>query len=385
MKNHIISQIENIKEDLYKFSMSIFEDKIDDENVLDFCVHLCKTHNISYSTKVIKDHTFLISKSKEVSKGPVIALLYYYSFKENIIKKWQWSMASPMVIGSMLGVNSVIEKYDANIISIGMPSQGLEILVEENLINNFDYAILMGAGELTRESGCSMSVKNIEVQYRSCPIEGTSYIKYSNPIDALIQTFLSINLLQKSLPSHAFIRGVISNGGTNPELIPDKTEAKFLISSSNEHLTEEITYKIKDCIKGVQLQTKAKADIFEKDYLVKGFITNTILNRLFCHNLKEVGIIDIHNAQCTNLSLKAGKISNIAPTIFPIVGINIPPQKDIRKRLGTGNLSLEAKDAILKGAKASALTIFDILNDNKLQKNIKHEFKNTIRKLDNIN
>lgn len=114
---------------------------------------------------------------------------------------------------------------------------------------------------------------------------------------------------------------------------------------------------------------------------IPGFINNSTLNRLFCHNLKEAGIIEIHGARENIVTPPAGRLSHLIPCTSPIIGIlDITPEEDIQ-HLRRGQPSPADKKVILRGSHAAAFTALDIISKRDLFREMIQEFQESIEKV----
>ena len=53
--------------------------------------------------------------------------------------------------------------------------------------------------------------------------------KGRNALDAMIALFVSVGLWRQQLPPHCRVHGIIQEGGTAANIIPDRTRAWFMI------------------------------------------------------------------------------------------------------------------------------------------------------------
>ena len=61
-----------------------------------------------------------------------------------------------------------------------------------------------------------------------------------NALDAMIALFVSVGLWRQQLPPHCRVHGIIQEGGTAANIIPDRTRAWFMIRSADQPFYDEI-------------------------------------------------------------------------------------------------------------------------------------------------
>lgn len=359
MKQQIINHIEGIKEDLFSLSLNLYQGN-SKKDIIGITEYLLKRQGFECSRIQFHD-SFIIRGNIKSGKGPTIAFFYYYSFGPKPMDKWNVSIATPMSLGAVLGLASVLKEVGGNIVIFGCPWDQEDLLAEENLLKDIDGAILLKSGPYCCESGRSVNVRHMKVNFQR---KKSSSGEHGNTLHGLIQCFNGIFALRQSLPSSVKLGGIITKGGESPEVIPQKVSATFSISCFQEETLNRIIKDLENCAKGAALQTDTEVNIDYQKSRYDCFTTNQTLNRLFCHNLKEVGLIDIHGPEENEINLKAGNISHQLPAIFPCVGAEYNKE-----------LSLQVKETILKGSQAAAFTALDVMSNQNLCKEMKKEFK----------
>lgn len=374
MKQKIINHIQSIKEDLFSLSNALFANNTPQE-IIKTIKLLLEKQGFSL-VKDQYDNLYIFQGSIQVGNQPKIGLFFNYTTPEKPIDKWNISVSTPMSIGAALGLASVIKEIGGSLVIYGVPWGKEELLVEHRLLKNITVAIMLKAGSKSCESGYSIDLHHTMLNFKSKSSQDSVLRNNrSNALQGVIQCFNGLYALKQYLPSSIKIDGFISNGGKFPELPPSRASAEFYISSSQKNNLDNIIAKVESCAKGAALQTGTEVSIVHNRDRYNGFVTNKSLNRLFCHNLKEAGIIDIQGPENNNNNLMMGSISQITPTIFPCIGIqNTSPQEDMDIRV-KGELSSDVAKTILLGSQATALTAYDVITNRGLCKEIKQEFK----------
>ena len=70
-----------------------------------------------------------------------------------------------------------------------------------------------------------------------------------NALDALIQTYNSINALRQHLSDDVRIHGIIVNGGQAPNTVPDYAAAKFYLRAAASSTLKAVSYTHLDVYK----------------------------------------------------------------------------------------------------------------------------------------
>jgi hypothetical protein len=106
-------------------------------------------------------------------------------------------------------------------------------------------------------------------------------------------------------------------------------------------------------------------------------IPNSTLSRLFAHNLKENGILQINGPKDTVSGLSLGNVSSKIPCIHPYISII----EDLNIKYSTPEFALAtisafASDRIIKTAQALAFTALDLIEKPDLLSEANLELQN---------
>lgn len=370
MKQQIINHIDGIQEDLFALSTALYESH-SQSDILKKIQDLLEQQGFE-CRKIPLNGSFVMEGKIQQGRGPRVGYFYRYSLGSKPMDRWNISVATPMSIGTVLGLGSVMKELEGSIVLLGCSWDRENYFVEEDLLKELDAGIFLKAGKNNCESGCSANIRHLQVDFEGKP---SSPGQQGNALHGIIQCFNGVFALSQSLPSSAQVGGVIVNGGQFPEEVPRNATGEFSISCGQEKILDEIIGRIMDCAKGAARQTGTKVTLKEKEIRYDSFSSNQVLNRLFCHNLKEIGLIDIHGPEENLIPIKSGNVSRQIPSIFPCIGLQgISPWEDIQTRV-KGKLPSEVKKIILKGSQAAAFTGLDLLSNKNLCKDIKRGFK----------
>ena len=105
-------------------------------------------------------------------------------------------------------------------------------------------------------------------------------------------------------------------------------------------------------------------------------LTNKSLSRIFTHNLKECGIIDITCCKNSSYGLGIGAISHTTPCIYPSICITENPLRRCPSPLFALETQTDfCKKNMIKAVEALAITGLDIIEKQDLIKEIRLELK----------
>lgn len=380
MKQKIISYLSTIKDDILNLSKFLYEnpeESFHEYKAHDYIVNILKNNNFKLIEHYLNIPTAFYAQSG--NGHPKICYICEYDAVKDLGHIVGHNLISAMSIGASLSLAKVIDKIGGSVIVIGCPGEFLGsskvTMSKQGTFNDIDVVLMAHPDLITAESGSSMAIIPIKITYKSPT--GFTYRNFGNytALDACLFTFNTLNLLSKGFEKNCTIDGVILKGGDSPYLLPSNTESKFYIRCPKMSTACSIEEKIRKLVKTVGDLMNIDYDICLYELPYDELIPNINLSRIFSHNLKESGIIDICPAKDTNSGLSLGTVSHIVPCIHPY--ISICEDKNITYssiEFCNASISYFAQNKIIKASQALALTGLDLIENNSLLEQVKKEF-----------
>lgn len=375
MKQYIKSYLSTIDKDLYNISKYIYmnpELSFNEYKACNYLTNILKENNFK-----IKDNFINISTSFFAEYGyglPKICFICEYDALESYGHLTGHNLISSMSIGAALSLSKAISNLKkGSVIVIGCPGEfkgsSKITMVKQGVFKNIDAVLMAHPNTITMESGTSMATLPLKITYKSEP--GIAYKKLEgfSALDASILTLNIINLLNKKTDADTYISSSIINPNpiASPLYIPSASDIELYIRGSAMNLVTPIEDKIRCVSKFISdfMNVDNKNFIFEMPY--DELITNNTLSRIFSHNLKEAGIIDISPPNKNFSSLSIGSVSKVVPCIHPYVSITKDPSISyLSNDFAKSTISNFAQDIALKTSQALALTGLDLIEKESL-------------------
>ncbi|AJD26946.1 M20 family peptidase [Clostridium botulinum] len=385
MKQKIVSYLKSIESDLFNISKYLYDNPETSFNEYKSCKYLIdilKKNNFN-----VQENYYNIPTSfyAEFGKGyPKICFFCEYDAPSEIGHVSGHNLVSSISLGAALSLSKVIDNFSGTIIVMGTPGESLSgskvTLAKQGAFKDIDVGLMVHPDEVTCQSGSSMAILPLKIKFR-----GKETLSYENTdvfssLNGLLYTFNSINLLKQSINENFHIDKLVINSGTDPYISSNTTEAKFYIRSKSISTAIYVEKRIRKIVDNANSLLNLDSEIcfFELPY--RELITNKRLSRLFCHNLKEAGIIDICNEKNTVSGLSLGTVSHYIPCIHPYISI-LDKNSSVNyftKEFADKTLTKHAQQNALKASQALSLTALDLIQNDMLLKEVKKEFFNKI-------
>lgn len=380
MKQEMISFIEKNKEDLKALNKFLYDNPEKSYNEFTSYDYICKLLK-KYNFKV--EENFLeLKTSFRASKGnssPSICFLCEYDAIPNEGHITGHNLLTTTSVAAALALGSIIEKIGGSVVIIGCPGEYLggtkSVMVKQGIFEEIDVVLVAHPDTVTSESGSSSAIIPLSIKYI-----GNSGLSFLNKgtytsLDGVLLFFNILNSILKGFPEDVEVNSILSNGGFTPLLLPIESEAKFYIRASEMDIARIVESKLREIAIYVSKLIRVQSSISLYEPENEELITNRTLNRLFSHNLKETGIININGPRDIYSGLSLGIVSKNIPCIQPF--FSIIDDSSIRygtKDFAKATISEHAFTESMKASLALAFTGLDIISKENLLSEVKNEF-----------
>ncbi|MCG8351168.1 MAG: peptidase dimerization domain-containing protein, partial [Chloroflexales bacterium] len=200
-----------------------------------------------------------------------------------------------------------------------------------------------------------------------------------NALDAMIIMFSSVGLLRQQIRPDARIHGVIINGGSAPNVIPNYTVCRFRVRASDPEYASALVERVIACAQAGAQATGATMEWHEytRPYLNKK--PNHALGAILRANLRAIGRDVKERRERTGAgSTDFGNVSHHIPTVCAYLGICGSEAGWHTKEVAEATRTERGHAAIIAGAKGLAMTALDVLIDEASRAQIQQEHRERI-------
>ena len=179
------------------------------------------------------------------TNGPRIGVLAEYDALPGLGHGCGHNTMAASGVGAAIALAATRDDWAGEVVFLGTPAEergsGKEIMLREGLFEGLDAALLYHPCDRNHVESAPLASEDVVVVFKgraahaaSDPWEG------KNALDALIALFVSVGLWRQQLPTHCRVHGIVQEGGTAANIIPDRTRAWFMIRSANQRYYDEV-------------------------------------------------------------------------------------------------------------------------------------------------
>jgi amidohydrolase len=256
--------------------------------------------------------------------GPRIGILAEYDALPGLGHGCGHNTMAASGLGAAVALAAVADDLPGEIVFLGTPAEergsGKQIMIDDGLFEGLDAALLYHPCDRSHVESHPLASEDIEVVYSGLQAHAASDPwKGKNALDAMILLFSSVGLWRQQLRPSSRVHGIIREGGTAANIIPDRTSAWFMLRSDDLDYYDEMKQQFKAMAKAAATATGTTVDVT----ISGGAMTmrnNRVLTELFRSNMAAYGIDDMGddpNAGSTDMA----NVSWVCPAIHPELAI----------------------------------------------------------------
>lgn len=384
MINKVNEIIDKIQEELKELNEYIFKNPelgLEEYKACKAHVDLLRKYDFQVEEEYVGIKTAFKAVKDSGKTGPTIAYLAEYDALPGIGHGCGHNLLGTTSTGSGIVLGELISKIGGKVIVFGTPAEenfgGKVDMVNNGSFDDVDVTMLSHPLDKYVKSGKSLAVQALQFTFKGKSSHAAAFPeKGINALDAAINTFNNINALREHIRRDARIHGIIKEGGKAANIVPDLAIAQFYVRAVTRTYLGELIEKVKNCARGAALAVGAELEISNYEASYDNMVTNKILMETFSKNLRKLGIEDIEEAETVLWSMDTGNVSHVCPTIQPSFSISDKEVVSHTIEFAEATIQPLAYEGMKKTIGTLVLTAVDIIQDENLLCEIKHEFEN---------
>jgi amidohydrolase len=301
--------------------------------------------------------------------GPRIGILAEYDALPGLGHGCGHNTMAASGLGAAIALAAVADELPGEIVFFGTPAEergsGKQIMIEDGLFEGIDAALMYHPCDRNHVQSFPLASEDVDVVFHGLQAHAAADPwKGKNALDAMILLFSSVGLWRQQLRPDARVHGIIQEGGTAANIIPERTKAWFMLRSPDQDYYEVIKSRFQQLAEAAAIATETTVEVTFSG----GAMTmkpNPTLEARWIANAAAYGIED-QGPDPNSGSTDMANVSWVCPTIHP--DLSIAPE-------GTPGHSILFRDAAatptadettLLAATLVAQTAYDLFTDKDL-------------------
>ena len=257
--------------------------------------------------------------------GPRIGVLAEYDALPGLGHGCGHNTMAASGLGAAIALAAVRDSFAGEVVFLGTPAEergsGKQFMLDDGLFDGLDAALLFHPADRDMVGCMLLASEDVDVTFvgraahaASEPWEGR------NALDAVVLLFQAVGLWRQQLPQHARVHGIVLEGGTAANIIPDRATARFMIRSTDQAYFQSMRGRFRALVDGAAMMADVKGEV-----VFSGGSTtmkdSVVLGGLWRANLEAAGRRD-EGADPEHIgSSDMGNVSLVLPAIHPSLAI----------------------------------------------------------------
>ena len=324
--------------------------------------------------------------------GPTIAVLAEYDALPEIGHGCGHNLIAMAAMGAALGLKANAQDLPGTVMVIGTPAEegggGKIRLLEAGVFEGVDATLsshpfsnrTIIPAAAPRGESWSLAMVGYRYMYHGKAAHAAAYPEAGiNALNAVIHLFTGIDALRQHLRDDVRMHGVITDGGTAPNVVPEFAAANFMLRSRDgRYLADEVVGKVRSVAEGAAAMTGSRLEVEEFYPFYENVQPNVTLAQTMAANAQALGLkLDepIPGRPGSGASTDFGNVSQAMPGYELRYAVSeTPVPSHTRQMQETAVTDLALNNALLV-AKALSLTASDLLRDSALVEAAKAEYE----------
>lgn len=325
---------------------------------------------------------FLAKAGTQTVNTPNVAICAEYDALPGLGHGCGHNLIATSALGAAIALHGVIDRLPGRITIFGTPAEegggGKVLMVNRGAFQGVDAAMMFHPSTHNMSDRGSLAATRVNIAFKgrashaaAAPDRGI------NALDGVIQTFNNVNALRQHLRSDARVMGIITNGGSAANIVPDFASAHFSIRAEDRRYADEVLAKFRRCAEAAALSTGATLEFTVlENSRYDNMVPNPTLAHLFDQKLQLLGL-EVTPADGNERmgSTDMGNVSQVVPSIHSYLAIAPAGVSGHTIEFREAAYADEGQRGMLNAAKAMALTTLDLFARPELLAQAKREFQ----------
>ena len=257
-------------------------------------------------------------------QGPRIAILAEYDALPGLGHGCGHNTMAASGVGAAIALAAVADELPGEIVFLGTPAEergsGKQIMIDDGLFAGIDAALLYHPCDRNHVESHPLASEDVDVVFTGLQSHAAADPwRGLNALDALVTLFSSVGLWRQQLRPTSRVHGIIREGGTAANIIPERASAWFMLRSDDQAYYAEMKTRFTQMCEAAALATGTSVDVTYSGGATT-MRNNRVLADRFRANMAAYGIEDMGDDPNSG-STDMANVSWVCPTIHPDLAI----------------------------------------------------------------
>jgi len=314
-------------------------------------------------------------------KHPAVGFIAEYDALSGLGHGCGHNLIAAAAVGAAVAMIDVLPNLSGQVAVIGTPAeedmtfQAKQTMLDHGSFEGVDVVLGNHGADRTATGTKSLALKPVEFSFKGKASHPSTFPHHGvSALDAAILTMTALEFLREHLRQDARIHGIITEGGSRPNIVPEHAKLLYHLRALDENYLEEVQNRAFDCARAGALATGADVSINVLGGYANKVLVET-LDRMLLEDAILCGATQVMEPPEEKGSTDSGNVSHRFP--FASLKVAFVP-------VGTAGHTLEyvkaacspaGKKAVAIASKAMSMTATRLLRDKSLLEKVKAEHR----------
>lgn len=298
--------------------------------------------------------------------GPVIALIAEMDALPQLGHACGHNIIAAAALGAATALRHLLPEDAGRIVVLGTPAEELGIgkveMIRQGFFDDVEFAMMVHPSSKRQVIKGFLGLARIRFTFIGKAAHAGAYPEEGvNALDGVIQTFTGINALRQQLRQDVRVHGIITEGGSAPNIIPGRAACYFYVRAADLDMLEKVKARVVACAEGAATASGCRLEVEVDPRQLAPMKINRAFSALYSAQLSWLGLPEVSAPADQNKgSSDIGNVSQLVPTIHP----HVPIGEGVRihsEEFARATISPKGKAAVVEGATALALTALELI------------------------
>ena len=297
--------------------------------------------------------------------SPVVGVLAEYDALPDVGHGCGHNLIAAAAVGAGVVARDLLGAEHGTIRVIGTPAEetwgGKAVLAAAGCFDDLDAALMVHPGFEERVLTESLACHALEVTYRGRAAHAVVHPdRGANALDALLGLFAARDGLVRAAPPGSRIVGIIREGGSRPNIIPERATGVFSLRARDRDRLATLRGGFEAMAAALAPVWDCTVEIRRTDPPYDEMRTSLPLADAWRANLQALGV-QVNDAPRERMgSLDMGNVSRRAPSVHAFFALVPPEVASHTREFAAATVSPAGRGALERTIAALAMTVLDV-------------------------
>ncbi len=294
----------------------------------------------------------------------VVGILAEYDALPEIGHACGHNIIAASAVGAGLALAPLADALGITVRVIGTPAEetggGKVLMLERGVFDDVAAALMVHPGPFDIVGATSLALADIAVTFTGREAHASAAPEFGrNAADAVTVAQVGLALLRQHLAPGQQLHGIVSDGGTAPNIIPARAEMLYYLRAQTAASLDELAARAEACFAAGALATGCTHDVRTVSPTYTELRPDPWLVDVFREEIVDLGRtplpVELESSRPLG-STDMGNVTHVVPGIHPVVGLDSGGAVTHQPEFAAAAVTESADQAVIDGAMALART-----------------------------